>query len=417
MQVTVSYASVETNAMIETAPASLPGRELRFRRSEDNGKTWQRIEEQWPGPERLDNQHNLTRTPPGFWLDEKTGRLARAYSECVVRKTSDAQVQWLPAATTRKNFMQYSDDQGQSWSEPEQLVVAGDEFDETHWAPQVTYGENGGVGMWDSAFTQPDGTIVLPFTTWRRPDPDERRYLGRFAYLVLHDEERGAWERRVTALLGAWREGGAGVVWEMGDYVRVDGRRSLDGACEPGICRLPDGRLFMIIRTRAFPDSDVEIPGAKLYAVSEDAGRTWSEARMLRYEDRDPVYAPASFSRVFTSTKNGRAYLITNISDVPCYGCDPRSKLQIAEINRETLRVIRESVTVIEQRQEDQQETIRFSNFAWHEDRETGNMIIYMAPAPGPTGSWAEGNMKDTARSPGLGVPPHCYRYAIILPE
>ena len=271
--------------------------------------------------------------------------------------------------------------------------------------------------MCDSAFTRTDGTIVMPFTMWRVPEPDEKRYLGKFAYLILHDKEHGAWERQDATLLGRWRKDSSGIDWEISNYVRVDRRHSIDGACEPGVCQLPDGRMFMIIRTRTFPDSDVETPGAKFYATSEDNGRTWSEGRMLRYEDRGAVYAAASFSRVFVSSKNGRLYLITNINDLPCYGCDPRTKLQIAHVNMDTLRVIRDSVTVIEQRQEGQQETIRFSNFAWHEDWRTGNMILYMTPAPGPTGTWAELNIKDTARSPDIAVPPHCYRYEIVLPE
>ncbi len=409
----VSYVSNDREAMMQSV--RLPG-EAFLRRSEDNGETWERFGE-WPTSGRLADGTRISRSLPGIYLDPVTGWLFRACLEGVVHESADGMVHWFPAATTYKIFLQYSLNEGQSWSEPEQLIIAGGEFDEMHWAPQVTYGENAGVIMCDSTFSRSDGTIVMPFTMWRVPEEGEKRYLGKFARLVLHDEEHGAWERQDAVLLGTWREDGSGIDWDISNYVRVDRRHSIDGACEPGACRLPDGRMFMIIRTRTFPDSDVETPGAKFYAVSEDGGHTWTDGQMLRYEDRGAVYAPASFSRVFLSSKNGRLYLITNINDRPCYGCDPRTKLQIAEINMDTLRVIRESVTIIDQRHEGQQESIRFSNFAWQEDRPTGNMILYMTPTTGPTGSWEAGDIRDTPRSPDCAVPPHCYKYEIVLPD
>ncbi len=410
---TVSYLAPDSDAMVEFL--RLPG-DTFFRRSEDNGETWERWGE-WDASGKLPDGTATSRGMIGIYMDPATGWLIRGCLEGVVHETPDAKVHWFPAATTRKIFFQYSRDRGETWTELEQLVITGDEFDETHWAPDVTYGENGGVAMVDSTFTRPDGTIIMPFTMWRVPDEGEKRYLGKFAYLILHDEEHGAWERQNATLLGTWREDGNGIDWDISNYVRVARQHSVDGACEPGVCRLPDGRMFMIIRTRTFPDSDVETPGAKFYAVSDDDGRTWTDGQMLRYDDRGAVYAPASFSRVFLSSKNGRLYLITNISDKPCYGCDPRSKLQIAEIDMDTLRVIRDSVTIIEQWHEGRQQSIRFSNFAWQEERHSGNMILYMTPGPGPTGTWAEKDVKDTPRSLDVQVPPHAYRYEIVLPQ
>jgi hypothetical protein len=256
----------------------------------------------------------------------------------------------------------------------------------------IRYGENSGVTMTDSAFTRPDGTIVVPFHN-----------------TVYYDEGPRNHEYCSNCLLGRWREDGTGLDWQSGDYVTLPITRSVDGADEPGVCMLPDGRLFMLIRARTFPDSPVEIPSARHYAVSDDGGMTWSEVEMLRYEDRGAVYSPACFGRVFVSSKNGRFYMITNILDKPSYGCDPRTKLQIAEIDMGSLRVKRDSVTIIEQWHEGQQEQIRFSNFLWYEDRETGNPMLYMAPSPGPV-------VGDTPRSADVNVPPHCYRYEICLP-
>ena len=50
-------------------------------------------------------------------------------------------------------------------------------------------------------------------------------------------------------------------------------------------------------------------------------------------------------------------------------------------------------------------EDIRFSNFRWHEDRETGDIVLFMTACPG-----------NRPRTPDCGCPMHSYRYDIHLP-
>ena len=77
--VTVSYASAETNAMIE-AVYTMAGEQY-FRRSEDNGQTWQRTEEQWMVYESLGPNLQLNRGLLGSFLDKTNGWMCRAYLE------------------------------------------------------------------------------------------------------------------------------------------------------------------------------------------------------------------------------------------------------------------------------------------------------------------------------------------------
>lgn len=74
----------------------------------------------------------------------------------------------------------------------------------------------------------------------------------------------------------------------------------------------------------------------------------------------------------------------------------------------ETLQVIRDSVTVIERRDAKAggPETIRFSNWRNHEDRENENTVVFVTPCPGNVG-----------RHENCGVPPHSYGYEIALPD
>ncbi|MBN1345517.1 MAG: hypothetical protein JXQ73_22685 [Phycisphaerae bacterium] len=72
-----------------------------------------------------------------------------------------------------------------------------------------------------------------------------------------------------------------------------------------------------------------------------------------------------------------------------------------------TLRVKRETVTVVESRKPDlgQPPNIRFSNWRRYEDRQTKNVVLLMTGCPG-----------DVGRHETCGVPQHGYRYEIILP-
>jgi len=162
----------------------------------------------------------------------------------------------------------------------------------------------------------------------------------------------------------------------------------------------------MTMRVRVDPNDGTSFPSGKFYTVTDDLGQSWSEPLPFRYTDGEQVYCPASMSNLFYYPGNGNLYLITNFLDKPTFGCDPRTTLQIAQLDIDTLRVIRDSITVIETRRPDQPETIRFSNWWRYEDRETHNPILLMTACPGNVG-----------RHETCAVPPHCYRYDIILPD
>jgi hypothetical protein len=141
--------------------------------------------------------------------------------------------------------------------------------------------------------------------------------------------------------------------------------------------------------------------------VSEDHGRTWSECEPLLYDDGSWAYSPACLAHVFRSSRNGRFYLITNLADGPCINCDPRTKLQIAEIDPDTLRIKKDTVTIERQPAElGETPLTRFSNFRWFEDRQTGDLVLYVTP--GGTGD---------AATPQHEIIGKSYRYDIRLPD
>jgi len=388
----ISYASLLENVLVESVD-TFAG-EHYLRRSEDNGRTWVRTFD-WVATESLRPELKLNRALLGFFLDKQTGWMFRCYLE---NESIPGVLPWdakAPDVRTRKNFIQISKDKGRTWSEPEQLIMTNEGCDEVHWAPGIWYGKNSGYPMTNNARQAPDGAILMPFCMNRLFDND-----------TVYSPEYGGYEHRSSCCLGRWREDGSGIDWEMGEYITLPRKYSADGGDEPSFDYMPDGRLFVSLRARRLANAPLEVPGCKHFAVSDDDGRTWSDAGPMLYDDGEYVLSPASYSVVIRASKNGRLYLITNFIDVNPMNCDPRTVLQIAEVNTDTQRIIRDSLTVIEQRTPEQPEYIRFSNFPVYEDRFTGDIILLMAH-----------NAGDTGRSPGCNISSHNFRYDIHLPD
>jgi hypothetical protein len=181
--------------------------------------------------------------------------------------------------------------------------------------------------------------------------------------------------------LGTWRAGADGIDWKEGGRLDYDPDTSHVGLDEPHACQLADGRIFVIIRQGAILASQNKpgYPSVKLFTVSEDRGKSWSKARPLTYEDGSYIYSSRSMGDVVRSSKNGRVYLIFNISDRPTQNCDPRTALHIMELDTDSLCVKRKTVAIIEAKHEQHHYSVRFSNWKLIEDRGSGNILLFMA--------------------------------------
>ena len=113
--------------------------------------------------------------------------------------------------------------------------------------------------------------------------------------------------------------------------------------------------------------------------LSADGGRTLSPVTELRYSDGSRFYSPSSLHRFLRSSKNGKLYWVANIVPKPPRGNRPRYPLYIAEIDEESLGVIRDSLIVVDDRRDTDDKGVQLSNFCLLEDRETLNVEIYMS--------------------------------------
>ena len=286
--------------------------------SDDVGKTWRNV-----GVSKAEVD--------GCFLDEEHDRLIRHY-------LSAQDPHGAFGARGHDVLCQVSADQGQTWSAPQRI----------------------GHG---SHFYRPiklaDGRLLWPYT---------------------ESVVEGRYHARLGVLLGRWRPDLSGIDWEQGGQTEVSPEVSTCGLDEPAACQLPDGRIFFILRAgNVRPSQDQPgVPSVKRFCVSDDGGKTLGEAQPLTYDDGSYIYSPRAMPDAWRSSKNGRVYVILNIAGGSAENCDPRTALHLAELDPDTLCVKRGSVTIIEERHEEHDPLVRYSNWSLMEDRDTGNLVLYM---------------------------------------
>ena len=318
--------------------------------SNDDGHSWRKYEG--------DNLRSCF-----YFLDEENGMLLRHWRDALYDDTFGAF-----AENTYSVFYQISPDGGQSWSEPEQMKL-------------------GKTGFPQHLIKLQNGQLLWCIEEDIAPPPD---FCG------------------VTkTYLGTWRKDLSGIDWELTSTIEGDLGIGMDGIGEPHACQFPDGRIFMIFRslTPLAAQNQPGFPGIKQFSVSDDNARTWTKPGPLCYEDGSYVYSSASYPDAFRSSKNGRPYVIININDKPGQGCDPRTKLQIAEISTDPVAVKRDTVTIIEEKLPEHHPLVRFSMWLPLEQRKTGNMLLFMKL------------MMSEFCPIRNGYDFNCHRFEIILPD
>jgi len=391
--------SIATGGKDRMDNTSGEGKDL-VRVSEDNGKTWTVIGEgNWE--EQLEDRI-LRKHPPHYYLEPDNGMLVEFY----VRDELGLEGDWTdfgpsqnatPRQTrTGRIFYRFSPDEGQTWGPEKQLIVNGPGYDAVHWADGLFYEKNSSHLMKPKRLR--DGSIILPINFY---------ILGEDGEMIIRPDRFGMLMHptiAVASFRGRWREDNSDIDWEMSNHVTIPEYLSR-GLDEPAVAELDDGKLMMVMRGNS--SAWQAMTGVKFFAISQDQGRTWGPAVPLRYPDCGLVHSPGSYPNLFRSSRNGKVYLIANILPEPCYHCDPRYPLKIAEIDQTYFWVLPETETVIEDRQPRHSNRIRFSNWRRIEDRETGNPVIYMTEAradaiiPGTEGTFIYDS----------------YRYEMILPD
>ena len=278
-----------------------------------------------------------------------------------------------------------SKDGGRTFYHEGPVVHEGEEYDEDHPWPGVWIGKNS-IMIGDQSclpIVLNNGELIQPAQiTPLGPDGQYHNPGGGYTY---HD---------AATLIGRWNDRET-IDWTISSRVEADPNRSTRGMIEPTLAAFPDGRVLMVMR--GSNDRRPELPGFRWYSVSKDRCRSWSPPQPWRFADGAPFHSPSSCSQLLTHS-SGRIFWIGNVCKENPRGNLPRHPLVIGEVDRGRLSLVRDSLCVIDQRQQGDPEKLLLSNFFAREDRATGDILIHCSPI-GRKDALVLGNAQQSAPS------------------
>ena len=244
-----------------------------FSRSFDKGKTWE-------PPHVLAGNRTIAEglanggaiASWGFPLVSKSGRIYILYNQFVPGKVS----------TNRQHtgIMMgiYSDDDGVTWTKPEEIPIPrsiNDAADTSTppewlaWQKPLRLGKN--------------GTYIVGVSRYAHPSlRDQYRTLTEFIHFDNVDDNPP-----IKDLIVRWVQTNEKAL-HIGNFCE-----------EPSIVKLPDGRLFAVMRTGI---------GSPCWTQSRDDGETWSEPKPLLIKDGgDPIPHPISPCPIYDAKGNEAA--------------------------------------------------------------------------------------------------------------
>jgi len=331
--------------ILRTSGASDAYHDWQERTSPDNGKTWS-------APRSLDEvvcqrpDGGIVTFPCGGHFDARLGIL---YEKRMRRLWPGAEVYTFHWGTHDHPFNDHTFIVEDGEREVLLQYEDGPDYDpENPFAPEFcrTNRAYHGVGLAVAG----DGTAYYPLVC----QPEGRTHTSGGVVLMRRDPATGAWSPSTR------------------QYISPE--LSSRGLLEPDVAVLENGHLLVVMR-----GSNTETtPGRKWMTVSTDGGKTLSPVEEFRYDDGSSFYSPSSIHTFVRSGKNGRLYWLANIVDQPPKGNGPRYPLYIAEIAEDEVAVRRDSLALVDRREESDPEELQLSNFSVIEDRESLDIEIYL---------------------------------------
>lgn len=251
-----------------------------------------------------------------------------------------------------KNWYRISNDGGKTYSEFRLIILEGHTWEEPMKAVKI--GRNG----YTMPFTCPivkasNGEILVPINLHPWDEVNQKIYNPADAFLFGDS----------GVLVGKWTKDKKDIIWNFGDWLRIDHHLSTRGLFEPSITELsPKGRFAMVLRGSNYKKPD--LPGYTWLSFSDDYCRTWSTPKPFTFSNGENFFTPASCSTLLRSHKTGDLYWIGNLLEKNSYANHPRNPLVIGRVDEENFGVIKESVVTIDSRHVDHEgENVELSNF------------------------------------------------------
>ncbi len=252
----------------QSSAESQPDQHITFSRSSDEGRTWSaaRI---IAGPKKPGDGHMASW---GYPLVSKSGRIYVLYSQHIGKVDNfPHHTGWLHGIS--------SDDNGRTWSKPQNIPVARSINDnpDTNMPPNML--------CWQKPLRLgKDGKYFAGFTRWTsfavRKNPT-RSWISADSHVEFMRFENVDENPAVADLKISWFAAN-----EKSLAVPFPDHPEASACQEPTVVKLPDGRLFCVMRTGS---------GSPFWSVSTDIGETWTAPRrLLRKDGGEPLLHPLS---------------------------------------------------------------------------------------------------------------------------
>jgi hypothetical protein len=292
-----SFMAVWTQSTREGAP----NQHIAFSRSNDGGKVWTQLRI-IAGPAKEDGG---LRSSWGFPMVSKSGRIYVLYSQHVGKFDT------FPHTTGMLTGI-YSDDSGKTWSLPQTIPLPRTSRDN----PDTSFPPNCIIWQKPLRLTK-DGRYLVGMTRWtskavkKNPTASWISHESVVEFLRFENLDDNPEPAKLKVSTLAWDKNAITVPCPDHPETSV--------VQEPSIVKLPDGRLFCVMRTPA---------GSPYWTVSADDGDTWSQARALRRKDGgDILKQPLSPCPIFdlggNAAGSGRYALFIHNHDGKINGFGP----------------------------------------------------------------------------------------------
>jgi hypothetical protein len=245
-----------------------PDQHIVFSRSLDEGESWTQPEI-IAGPARPGQGYMASWAFP---LTSRSGRIYVLYSQNVGKYDT------FPHTTGLLDGI-FSDDLGHTWSTPETISIPRSNRDN----PDSNFPTN--LICWQKPLRlAKDGRYLAGFTRWtssavtKNPTKSWTSHDSRVEFMRFENLDE---DSPVSSLKISWFASD-----DQALAVPFPGHPEVSACQEPSIVKLPDERLFCVMRTAA---------GGPFWSISSDEGETWTAPKRLLFQEGGaPILHPLS---------------------------------------------------------------------------------------------------------------------------
>jgi len=277
-----SLMAIWTQAWV--APGQGNINHIMFSRSSDEGVTWD-TPKLIAGPQDPSDPTQMASW--AFPMVSKSGRIYVVYNQ------HQGIAGWVKFHTGTMSGI-YSDDNGQTWSAPQDIPLPRSPYDDPAGKVPPEW------IVWQAPLRDLQGGYFIGYSHWLNKAVAHYKQVETWTqiesvveFMRFTNIDDNVPPRELRVRYSAWGDKALRVPYYRDPLLSV--------AQEPSLVRLPDKRLFCVMRTNS---------GMIWYSVSDDDGKTWPSPRpLLRRDYGQPILQPVSCDPIY-QLADGRYVLL-----------------------------------------------------------------------------------------------------------